>query len=256
MKLILLTNDDGIYSQGVLALRRELAGLGRIELIAPQVETSGASHTISIDRPLRLRPAYMADELIGHTVNGSPADCVKVGVTQHLNRPPDLLVSGVNLGANVGVNVLYSGTVAAAIEGAMLNVPSMAFSLATRVAPDFAGAARIARRMVEKLWQHPMPPRTMLNINIPPLPEADIRGVRLTRQSLQPYVDGYDMRTDPRGDTYYWIDGKIDLAAEPDDTDVAALRDGYISVTPLSYDMTWHGNWTALEDIKEERENR
>ena len=249
MTLILLTNDDGIYAPGLRALRRELLEIGQVELIAPLVEHSGTGHAVSVDRPLRLRLAYLADEMIGYSVDGTPADCVKVGLSEHLDRLPDLVVSGINLGQNAGVNVLYSGTVAAALEGAMLNIPSFAVSLNTRVDADFDAAARIARRLIERLRDRPHPERTMWNINIPALPEAQIKGVRITRQSLQNYSETYAKRVDPRGDTYYWIDGKLDLSAEDADTDLVALRDGYISVTPISFDLTSRDGCGDMGDL-------
>ena len=247
--LILLTNDDGIYAPGVLALRRELAALGEVELIAPLVERSGTSHSVSIDRPLRMRPVYLNDELIGHSISGTPADCVKVGLSEHLDRLPDLLVAGINLGQNAGVNVLYSGTVAAAIEGAMLGVPSIAVSLDTREEADFDAAARITIGLIERLRARPLPARTMWNVNLPALPEAEIKGVRLTRQSLQVYDERYERRVDPRREAYYWIDGRLDRAVENHGSDLAALRDGYISVTPLSYDLTSRDDFTAFGDL-------
>jgi len=247
--LILLTNDDGIYAPGVLAMRRELAALGSVELIAPLVERSGTSHSVSIDRPLRMRPVYLNDDLIGHSINGTPADCVKVGLSEHLDRLPDLLVAGINLGQNAGVNVLYSGTVAAALEGAMLGVPSMAVSLDTREHPDFDAAARIALALIQRLQSRPLPPRTMWNINLPALPESEIKGVRLTRQSLQAYTERYERRVDPRREAYYWIDGRLDRGIENHGSDLAALRDGYISVSPLSYDLTSREDVSAFDDL-------
>ena len=247
MTLILLTNDDGIHAPGIHAMRRELRSLGDVETVAPHVEQSGSAHALTIDQPLRLHPVMVHGQTVGYSVTGSPADCVKVGVAQHLSRPPDLLVSGINHGQNTGVNVLYSGTVAAALEGAMLGVPSIAVSLARADGrPDFATAARIALRLISAILNCDFPADIAWNVNIPGLPQDAIRGVRLTRQSVQAYVDGYERRIDPRGGEYFWIDGQIDPGAEPAGTDLAALRDGCISVTPLSYDLTARGNWDAV----------
>ncbi len=244
MTLILLTNDDGIHAPGLHALRRKLEAVGTVEVIAPHVEQSGTAHSVSIDRPLTLRQVRLGDEVLGYSVDGSPADCVKLGIAEHLHRLPDLLVSGINRGVNTGVNVLYSGTVAAAIEGAMLGVPSIAVSLATgEGTADFEAAGRIAAPLIEKLRRRRAPSGALWNINIPALPEDKIKGVRLTRQSTQVYVDSYVKRIDPRGRTYYWINGKIDIKAEPADTDVGAIRDGCVSITPLSYDLTSRGDW-------------
>lgn len=261
MPLILLTNDDGIHAPGIHAMRRELEKTADVEIVAPHTEQSGAAHALTIDHPLRIERVTISGEVTGYSVSGTPADCVKVGVAHHLTRPPDLVVSGINYGQNAGVNVLYSGTVAAALEGAMLGVPSAAVSVArsegkpwcTDSAELFGCAARIASRIINKIvaaasdgGDSNVPPNIAWNINIPGLPEDRIKGIRLTSQSVQAYIDGYDKRTDPRGGAYLWINGQIDRGLEPDDTDLAALRDDYVSVTPLSYDLTARGDWSEL----------
>jgi len=236
---ILLTNDDGINAPGIAALRRAVATLGDATVVAPDVERSGVAHSITIVQPLRIRRIYHGDELYGYGINGAPADCVKLACSEILDAPPDLVLSGINLGANAAVNILYSGTVAAAMEGAMLGIPSVAFSLAETEKPDFEEAARIARRVLDGILANGFPPHTLLNVNIPRCPASDIRGIRVTHQSRSAYNELYEKRVDPWGRTYFWITGELarDFEQEPD-SDLRALAEGYVSVTPLHFDLT------------------
>ncbi len=236
---ILLTNDDGINAQGLAAASRALAGLGDVTIVAPDMERSGVAHSVSLAQPLRIRKVYHGEQFFGHAINGSPVDCVKLACSEILKSLPDLLVSGINLGQNVAINVLYSGTVAAAIEGAMLGVPSVAFSLDETERPDFDEAALVVRQILERILNDGIPPRTLLNVNIPGLPHSQIKGIRVTHQSRTGYQERYEKREDPWKRSYYWITGEMnhDYEQEPD-SDLRALRDGYVSVTPLHYDLT------------------
>ena len=246
---ILLTNDDGIHAPGLAALREAAAGLGDVTVVAPDIERSGVAHSITLAHPLRIRKVSRGGELLGYGVNGAPADCVKLGCDQVLGGRPDLLLSGIILGPNAAFYILYSGTVAGAIEGAVLGIPSVALSLAEVDEPDFAEAAAIARDLVGRLPGDGLDPRTVLNVNIPGLPRTQIRGVRVTHQSRTGYDDYYEKRTDPWGRDYYWITGELqrDFEREPD-SDLRALRDGYVSITPLHFDLTHYEAIAALRE--------
>jgi 5'-nucleotidase len=235
---ILLTNDDGILAPGILALMRALADLGEVTVIAPTTAQSAVGHAITLNDPIRVLRVNLGGGATGYGVDGRPADCVKLAVLELMKERPDLVVSGVNLGANTGINVLYSGTVAAAVEGAFYGLPAVAVSIEDSETVDFEGAARIARRLIDQcLAKAPMPP-VLLNINIPDLSQGPPRGVKVAPQSMKGWAEGWERRSDPRGRTYYWMVG--DLAPEDKgiDSDVAALAERYVTVTPLRFDLT------------------
>lgn len=244
---ILLTNDDGINAAGLAALRAAVAGLGEVTVVAPDTERSGVAHSITLAHPLRIRRIYHSGEFFGYGINGAPADCVKLGCREILKAKPDLLLAGINLGANVAINILYSGTVAAAIEGAMLGVPSVAFSVAETEQPDFDEAARIARRVLDGLLGNGVPAGTVLNVNLPGIPEGEVKGIRVTHQSRTSYTDFFERRLDPWGRAYFWITGEMtrEFEREPD-SDLRALADGYVSITPLHFDLTHYAVLPAL----------
>lgn len=236
---ILLTNDDGIYSPGILALKQAMTTFGSVTVVAPDVQKSGVGHAITFSHPLRIRDVYLNSEFIGYGIDGSPADCVKLGVREIMKEKPELLVSGINIGANVGINVLYSGTVAAAIEGAILGIPSVAISLeVSESSPDIQGAASIAKDMVSYIVRKELPKGTLLNINIPLVPKKEIKGVKITQQYSGDFEEHFDKRTDPRGGVYYWLAGTGWPEVDVDGTDMNVLKDGFISITPLRYDLT------------------
>ena len=244
---ILLTNDDGINAPGLAALRKAVADLGEVTVVAPDAERSGVAHSITLAQPLRIRRIHHGDEFFGFGINGAPADCVKLACREILPAVPDLLLSGMNLGANVAINVLYSGTVAAAIEGAMLGVPSVAFSLAETEKPDFDEAARVAREVLARILADGVPERTVLNVNIPGIPRSALKGIRVTHQSRTSYHELYEKRVDPWGRAYFWITGQMtrDFEREPD-SDLRALKDGYVSITPVHFDLTHYESMPAL----------
>jgi 5'-nucleotidase len=236
---ILLTNDDGIYSPGILALKQVMKSLGSVTVVAPDVQKSGVGHAITFSHPLRVREVYLDGDFVGYGIDGSPADCVKLGVREIMKGKPELLIAGINIGANVGINVLYSGTVAAAIEGAILGIPSVAFSLEVSESPsDIRGAAAIAKDMVSHIVKRELPKGTLLNINIPLIPKNKIKGVKITKQYSGDFDECFDKRTDPRGGVYYWLAGTGWPEVEIAGTDMHALKEGYISITPLRYDLT------------------
>jgi len=235
---ILLTNDDGIFAEGLAVLRRAVADLAEnVYVIAPDRERSAASHAITMHRPLRVRETKFEDPRCrGWVVDGTPADCVKLALESLLPSPPDLVVAGINLGPNLGTDVLYSGTVASAVEGLLNGVPSLAVSLATRRDPDYEEAAAFVRELIPLVLERGLPPGTLLNINVP---AGSPRGHRITVLGALRYVNAIDHRVDPRGRDYFWMAGQPEVVGEAGpETDIAAVRAGYISVTPLNVDMS------------------
>lgn len=242
---ILVTNDDGVFAPGIKALAAGLASLGEVVVVAPDREQSASSHALTLQHPLRvhqLEPAVWS-------VTGTPTDSVLVAVHALLEQnPPDLVVSGINAGQNMGDDVTYSGTVSAAFEGTLLGVPSLAVSLASVEDPlDFAAAAVWAARVARVVIERGLPPRTLLNVNIPPGPLAGIRGLRLTRLGHRVYRETIRAQVDPRGRPYYWVGGYAEWEPQ-ESTDIQAIRDGYVSVTPLNLDLTDPRMLKTMED--------
>jgi len=235
---ILLTNDDGIHAPGLHALYRALSSDFPVDIVAPEVEMSAVGHAISLSRPLRVKKVRKESRFYGYAVSGTPADCVKIALQELLDQPPDVILSGINLGSNTGVDILYSGTVSAATEGAFMGIRSAAISLDTRENPDFTFAARFSKHIVDFLGRHGLRDGTALNVNIPSCPAGRIKGVRFTRQGMSRYVEKYERRVDPRGNVYYWLSGEIPMDNGTPDTDGLALREGWVSITPIHYDLT------------------
>jgi 5'-nucleotidase len=236
---ILLTNDDGIYAPGLEALHDELIRLGPVDVVAPSVEQSGVSHSITYLEPLLAQDVYRDGKPFGHGVRGSPADCVKLAMLQICNTPPDLVVSGINAGANTGINVLYSGTVAGAIEGAFFGITSIAVSLAMNENPDYRKAARLAVQLIEQLLARETSDGGLWNMNLPESrPDWPI-GVKTLPMGLERYGEAMERRIDPRGRPYFWTMTvpKEEHQIEPG-TDVEGLAEGYITLTPLHFDLT------------------
>ena len=236
--IILISNDDGIQSEGIIALEEALRPVGEIFTVAPDRAQSSMSHALTLHRPLRV-PRRLA-------VNGTPSDCVKLALTGLLPVRPHLVVSGINKGPNLGDDIIYSGTVSAAIEGALLTVPSVAVSLVTFRDFDFRAAAEFTAFLVSSIQETGgIPPETLLNVNVPPLPKSELKGWRLTRMGKRHYSENIIERVDPRGAKYYWIGGD-DLGFDKEDgTDCMAVHEGYVSVTPLQVDLT---NYRVLEN--------
>ncbi|NOZ08003.1 MAG: 5'/3'-nucleotidase SurE [FCB group bacterium] len=238
--LILLTNDDGIQAQGLQALFRNLQQLGEICVVAPDTERSAVGHAITLTAPIRVDPYQFpgSGATRAFACTGTPADCVKLAVKTLLPRKPDLVVSGINPGANTGLYVLYSGTVSAATEGMILGIPSIAVSLDTWENPDFDTAGNFAQRIAAQVLKSGLPRGTLLNVNVPAIPPSKICGTRLTRHGRAVYDEEFHKRSDPRGRVYYWMSGrKADISENPD-TDTEALKAGFISVTPIHFDLT------------------
>jgi 5'-nucleotidase len=237
---LLLTNDDGVGAKGLSVLAEHVRELGEVVIVAPDTERSAVGHAITLSDPLRVSEYEHPSGLEAYSVSGTPADCVKIAVRAILSSTPDIVLSGINQGANLGTNVLYSGTVSAATEAAMLGIASAAFSLADRGCEDFVPAASFARRLAEEIHRRRLPKGVSLNVNVPPLPENQIRGVAVTRQGRIRVLEWFDKRVDPRENTYYWMAGEntLDEGRSGSDLDDAAVREGLISVTPLHYDLT------------------
>lgn len=246
---ILLTNDDGIHAEGIRALERELQSLGDVSLVAPATEQSGVAHSITFLRPLVATEIFEAGRHRGWAVDGSPADCVKLGVTKFCPRRPDLVVSGINGGLNAGINVLYSGTVAAAIEGAFFGIPSVAVSLEYEALPYCNQAAKWATEIIKGLMETSGDGTRLYNLNFP---TAAVTGsvaphVRVVPMGCARYGEQFLERTDPRGRVYYWATNDPDPQGEGLDTDLTALKKGEITVTPLKFDMTFHERLATIE---------
>jgi 5'-nucleotidase len=241
---ILLTNDDGVYAPGLRALRKELQKLGPVTVVAPATEQSAVGHSITLLTPLLVQDVLDDnDQPLGWAVEGRPADCVKLALSELLQEPPDLVVSGLNAGSNAGINVLYSGTVAAAIEAAFSRRTSIAVSLEyTKPKPlDFPRAADLARRVIEQIMARRPPLGSLFNVNIPSFDKGPIRGVRVVPQNVAPYLETFDRRVDPRGRVYFWTNPGLCCPEPHPDTDVTALAEGYITVTPLQFNLTKAG---------------
>ncbi len=246
---ILISNDDGIHADGINVLRESLEKLEIIKEIyvaAPDRERSAVGHGITMHRPLRVKEIkYPSGKSLGWAVDGTPADCVKLAVEELIPNPPDLVVSGINQGSNLGTDVLYSGTVSAAVEGVVNGFPSVALSLTSFRDHDFTHAADFSARLVARVLTEFLEPGTLINVNIPPgIPQ----GVRVTRLGYRRYINIFDKRTDPRGRDYYWMAGEpLELDENSPDTDVLACREGYIAITPIKIDLT---SYREIEKLK------
>jgi 5'/3'-nucleotidase len=237
---ILLTNDDGIYAPGLRAMRKELMKLGEVLVVAPATEQSAAGHSITLLIPLLVQEVHDDDKnFLGWAVEGRPADCVKLALMELLPWSPDLVVSGLNAGSNAGINVLYSGTVAAAIEGAFYRRTSIAVSLEyTKPKLDFPPAAVLARQVIEQIMANDPPEGSLFNVNIPSLDKGPIRGIRTIPQAVNPYLEEFDRRIDPRGRVYFWTTPSLRTHESEPNSDVYALAEGHITVTPLHFNLT------------------
>jgi 5'-nucleotidase len=255
---ILITNDDGILAPGLLSLAGCVKDLGKLTIVAPETAQSATAHSITLTQPLICSKVELPGGLPGYSVAGSPADCVKLAMAEilphvlpHPGRP-DLILSGINAGANIGINVLYSGTVAAAIEGAFFNIPAVAFSLCIRDKVDFDYASKISREVLDLLIaRNALQPGYVINVNIPPIECGRPEGIRVVSQSTQCGDTIFDKRRDPRGRLYFWLTGETGQPEEETETDVAAIEDCYVSITPLMYDLTDHSRIKGLKSLLE-----
>lgn len=261
---LLLSNDDGIFSLGIRTLANTLAAAGhQVTIVCPDREQSATGHGLTLHKPIRaeqIESVFHAD-IQAWACSGTPSDCVKLALGALLEQPPDMVLSGINHGSNLGTDVLYSGTVSAAMEGAIEGIPSVAFSLTSFSVQDFQPAANFAKTLVHHLAQNPLPQPMLLNVNVPAVPQEAIAGITITRQGLRRYIDQFEKRIDPRGKTYYWLAGELvkdvpqpalELLVTADQgsktldkawlnslpTDVEAIRGNYITITPLQFNLT------------------
>lgn len=235
---ILVSNDDGIDAPGIYALVDELKKIGNIIVAAPDKQQSAVGHAITMNYPLRAQKFYKNGKYFGYAIDGTPADAVKLAVSSLLKEKPDLIVSGINHGANTAISIIYSGTVSAATEGTILGIPSIAVSLTTYGKPDFKYAAKVARKIASIVLKKGLPSGTLLNVNVPPIPEKEIKGIRVTRQSNAKWHDWFEARRDPTNKEYFWLTGRLVDKEKHPDTDLYAVENKYVSVTPIQYDLT------------------
>src|SRR6516162_8610269 len=246
----LLTNDDGVYAPGLRALRVELQKLGEVIVVAPATEQSAVGHSITLLTPLLVQEVLDDNkQFMGWAVEGRPADCVKLALLELLSEPPDVIVSGLNAGSNAGINVLYSGTCAAAIEGAFFHRTSFAVSQEyTKPKPlDFGRGAALARTVIEQILAKQPSEGSLFNINIPSFDKGPVRRIRVVPQNVAPYQETYDRRVDPRGRVYFWSNPGLNCPEPHPDTDVTAMGEGYVTVTPLQFNLTHRAQLQEME---------
>ncbi|MBI3141419.1 MAG: 5'/3'-nucleotidase SurE [Bacteroidetes bacterium] len=244
---ILVTNDDGITAPGIRQLVDVARSFGKVTVVAPDSPQSGMGHAVTISRPIRLEKTDLFDGIESYECSGTPADCVKVAVDQILHRKPDLVLSGINHGSNASINVLYSGTMSAAIEGAIEGIPSLGFSLTnySRNA-DFGPGLPFIRRLIQRVITQGLPEGTLLNVNIPNPEDGQVKGIKVCRQAKAKWEENFAERTDPHGRNYYWLVGIFKDYDQGEDTDLYALSKGYVSVVPTLFDLTDHHFITNL----------
>jgi len=247
--VILVTNDDGFRAKGLEALIEMVKPFGKVVAVAPKEGNSGMSHAITIKSPLRLKKIEQNEDYELYSVDGTPVDCVKLAMNQLFKTPPDLVVSGINHGSNSSISIIYSGTMAATIEGCLYNIPSIGFSLLDYSSnPDFSASIEFGRKIVNSVIENGLVKGTCLNVNFPVLPVDEIKGINICRQNKGVWREEFEKRTDPRGHDYYWLTGYF-LNEEPNatDTDEWALANGYISIVPISVDLTNHKEIESLK---------
>ena len=245
---ILVTNDDGIHSRGIFRLWETMEEIGNVTVVAPDTEKSAVGHAITISDPIRIQEFKQNGGFRGFSVDGTPADCVKIAVTAICENPPDIVISGINAGANVGNNIIYSGTVSAATEGTMYNISSVAISLASQKSQDFDFSTEIARKVVKAVLKNGLPKGTLLNVNVPAIPPDKIKGIKITKHGHVFFKDRFEKREDPRGRQYYWMTGEIVNPVDASDLDSSVLEDGYVSITPIHYELTNNNFLKQLND--------
>lgn len=244
---ILLTNDDGIYAKGIEALYETLICEHEVTVVAPETEQSAVGHSITFLNPLRVKSVQRNGRFFGYALDGTPADCVKIAIAELLKPPPEIVISGINKGANVGVDVIYSGTVSAATEAAVMGVPSIAVSIDSFRTSDFSAAQKFIPGLLAMVVKHGLPRGVSLNVNVPAVPAEHIKGVRITHQGKMKYIESYDRRMDPRNNVYYWLCSSAPISDLDPYADSSAIAEDCISVTPIHYDLT---HYTSLDMLK------
>lgn len=244
---VLLTNDDGIHARGLWALYRRFSKKHLVTVIAPDRQRSAIGHAITLHKPIRCNRVTVEGGFSGYAVSGTPADCIKIGINTLLNRKPDMVIAGINPGANVGINVNYSGTVCAAREAGLYGITAISVSIGGSETDHYADAARFIETLAERIVQEGLPAGTVLNVNIPDIPLSKTAGVRISRQEMGGFEEQFEKRTDPRNRTYYWQGCEQRRSFAHMDSDGAALEQNYITITPLVSDLT---DYRAMEALK------
>ncbi len=244
---ILISNDDGIDARGINELAKYLKDVGDVTIIAPRTEQSAVGHAITMSIPLRVNEYYKNGEFFGYAVDGTPADCVKIGITNILKETPDIVVSGINHGANTAINIVYSGTVSAAREAAIMDIPAIAISLNSHNPQHFEVAGKVAQELVKLVCEHKLPTGTLLNVNVPDVPENEIAGILPTKQGKTKWDDVYEERIDPYGKKYYWLTGQPKEMDFELDKDHFAVKNNYVAITPVHFDLT---DYSAYDQIQ------
>ena len=235
---ILITNDDGISSEGIFALWEAMDEIGETFIAAPSTEQSASSHSLTLSHPLRVKTLKRKNGFKGWSIDGTPVDCVKIAIRSLMKERPDILISGINHGANLGNNIMYSGTVSAATEGMIMGTPSIAISLASYETDNYDGVKKYAKNIVNNVLKHGLPKDTLLNVNVPYCEKEAIKGIKITSQGNQYFIDEYEQRIDHRNSEYYWIKGKMIDEDQSIDYDGKAIQENYVSVTPIHFKLT------------------
>jgi len=244
---ILVTNDDGIDSAGIAALKKTLSEIAEVTVVAPRQEQSAVGHGITMQIPLRVQEYYIDGTFFGYAVDGTPADCIKMGMRNIMKEDPDLVVSGINHGSNTAINIIYSGTVSGAREAAIMDVPSIAISVTNHRVKDFSYAAEIAKMLALKINEHGLVLGTLLNVNVPDIPEDKIAGILVTKQGKSKWDDIYEKRVDPYGKDYYWLTGSMMEVDKELEFDQVAIKNNYVAVTPIHFDLTDYETYDKLK---------
>ena len=246
--LILITNDDGYNAKGLLSLVESVAEIGEVVIVAPDRPQSGKGHSITVNEPIRCYETELFDEIKAYCCTGTPVDCIKMGLFILNNRVPDLILSGINHGSNVSTNVLYSGTMAAAVEGALEGIPSIGFSLTTYSSDaNFNASKKIVKAITKQVLNNSLKRGVCLNVNIPDVKFELIKGIKVCRQGRAFWDDTFDKRTDPLGKDYYWLTGSFSSKEQSSDTDIHYLKENYVTVVPTQFDMTCYN---SVEELK------
>ena len=249
--IILITNDDGITAPGIKALVEAARPLGKVVVVAPDKPQSGMGHAITIGTPLRMNKVQMFDEIEAWQTSGTPVDCVKLAVDKILHRKPDICISGINHGANHSINVIYSGTMSAAMEASIESIPSIGFSLLDyRFEADFSAATYYANQIIKTVLNNKFDKHLLLNVNFPSIPKKEVKGIKICKQAYAKYVEDFDERLDPHGKKYYWLTGEFVNFDKSKDTDVWALQNNYVSVVPVQFDLT---NYTLKQQLEKKK---
>jgi len=244
---ILVSNDDGIGARGIQELAKALKEIGDVTVVAPLSEQSAVGHAISMKNPLRVSEHYINGEFFGYAVSGTPADCVKMGIRNIMKEKPDIVVSGINHGSNIAVNIIYSGTVSAAREATFMDIPSIAISITSHTPVYFDPATQIAKELVKKVVNKGLVKGTLLNVNVPNVSSEKINGTKITTQGISTWDDYYEERADPYGNKYYWLKGTLGDGNPSKTSDEHAIENNYISITPIHFDLTDQKTYNNLK---------